>query len=161
MILQAEATRRLRAVLFVDMVDSVRIMSLDEAGTVARWRELMAAVAAVDLPKFGGRRVKLQGDGMLAEFESTVGPSSAHSPSRRARWRSEEPVEPQRSIRLRMGVHVADVFADEFDIYGDGVNLAARLRDLGGPDEIVVSAAVRDQLTDGLGVAIEDLGERR
>ena len=60
-----------------------------------------------------------------------------------------------------MGMHVSDVITDEFDIYGDGVNLAARLRDLGGPDEIVVSAAVRDQLTDGLGVAIEDLGERK
>ncbi len=64
-------------------------------------------------------------------------------------------------IRVRMGMHVSDVITDEFDIYGDGVNLAARLRDLGGPDEIVVSAAVRDQLTDGLGVLIEDLGERK
>jgi adenylate cyclase len=159
--LQAEATRRLRAVLFVDMVDSVRIMSLDEAGTVARWRELMAAVAAVDLPKSGGRRVKLQGDGMLAEFESTVAAVECALAIQSRTMRSESSIDPQRRIRLRMGAHVADVIADEFDIYGDGVNLAARLRDLGGPDEIVVSAAVRDQITDGLGVTVEDLGERR
>lgn len=161
MILQAEATRRLRAVLFVDMVDSVRIMSLDEAGTVARWRELMAAVAAVDLPKFGGRRVKLQGDGMLAEFESTVGAIECAIAIQARVAQRESALEPSVRIRLRMGVHVADVIADEFDIYGEGVNLAARLRDLGGPDEIVVSAAVRDQLTDGLGMVIEDLGERK
>jgi TolB-like protein/Tfp pilus assembly protein PilF len=59
-----------------------------------------------------------------------------------------------------MGVHLADVIADEIDIYGGGVNLAARLRDLGGPQEIIISAAVRDQLADGLDVTVEDLGER-
>jgi TolB-like protein len=59
-----------------------------------------------------------------------------------------------------MGVHLADVIIDDIDLYGDGVNLAARLRDLGGPQEIVMSAAVRDQLIDGLDVTIEDLGER-
>ena len=57
-----------------------------------------------------------------------------------------------------MGIHVADIMADDIDVYGDGVNLAARLMVLGGPREIVISAAVRDHLTDGLGVTIEDLG---
>ena len=161
MTLQVDAARRLRAVLFVDMVDSVRIMSLDETGTIARWRELMAAVAAVDLPKWGGRRVKLQGDGMLAEFESTIGAIECALAIQARAAQSESGHDRAASIRLRMGVHVADVVADEFDIYGDGVNLAARLRDLGGPDEIIASAAVRDQLTDGLGVVIEDLGERK
>ena len=66
-----------------------------------------------------------------------------------------------RQIHLRMGIHVADVIADDLDLYGEGVNLAARLMALGGPQEVVISTAVRDQLTDGLGVTIEDLGERQ
>jgi adenylate cyclase len=159
--MQTEATRRLCAVLFVDVVDSVRLTHLDQQGTIDRWRALMSAVASVDLPKWGGRRVKLQGDGMLAEFESAVGAIECAIAIQARTARGEAALEPHRRIRLRMGVHVADVIVDEMDLYGDGVNLAARLRDLGGADEIVVSAAVRDQLTDGIGVTIEDLGERK
>src|SRR5207249_670770 len=73
----------------------------------------------------------------------------------------EAAIDADRQIRLRIGVHLADVIADEIDLYGDGVNLAARLRDLGGPQEIIISAAVRDQLADGLGVTIEDLSEHK
>lgn len=153
--------RRLRAVLFVDVVDSVRLIHDDEAGTVQRWQALMSAVSADDLPRHRGRRVKLQGDGMLAEFESTVAAVECALAIHARTARGEQGVEPSRQIRLRMGVHVADVIADEFDLYGDGVNLAARLRDLAGPGETVMSAAVRDQLADGLGVDVEDLGDRR
>ena len=67
-----DVQRRLRAVLFVDVVDSVRLIRSDEAGTVGRWRAFANDVQTEDLPRFGGRRVKLTGDGMLLEFESTV-----------------------------------------------------------------------------------------
>jgi adenylate cyclase len=156
-----DVQRRLRAVLFVDVVDSVRLIRSDETGTVNRWRAFANEVQTEDLPRFGGRRVKLTGDGMLLEFESTVSAVECAIAIQQRLGASERPIEGGSRIRLRMGIHVSDVITDEFDIYGDGVNLAARLRDLGGPDEIVVSAAVRDQLTDGLGVAIEDLGERK
>lgn len=159
--MQIDATRRLRAVLFVDVVDSVRLTSVDEAGTIARWRALMSEVAQQELPRSGGRRVKLQGDGMLVEFESSVAAIECALAIQERAARHEAAFEPSRRIRLRMGAHVAEVIADEFDIYGEGVNLAARLRDLAGADEIVMSAAIRDQLTDGLGVGIEDLGERK
>jgi adenylate cyclase len=152
--------RRLRAVLFIDVVDSVRLIHQDQEGTIARWRAIAAAIGD-DLPRFGGRRVKLQGDGMLVEFESTVSAIECALAMQKHIADSEQGIEPGRRIRVRMGMHVSDVIADEYDIYGDGVNLAARLRDLGGAGEIVVSAAVRDQLTDGLGVVIEDLGERK
>ena len=69
---QLELPRRLRAVLFIDVVDSVRLIQADQDGTIARWRSLSSAISGEDLPRFGGRCVKLQGDGMLAEFESTV-----------------------------------------------------------------------------------------
>jgi adenylate cyclase len=159
--MQTDEKTRLCAVLFIDMVDSVRLTRIDQQGTIDRWRNLMAAVAAEDLPKWRGRRVKLQGDGMLAEFESTVGAVECAIAIQARVARSEQGIDLPLRIRLRMGAHVADVIVDEFDIYGEGVNLAARLRDLGGADEIVVSAAVRDQLTNGIGVSIEDLGERK
>lgn len=156
-----EQPRRLRAVLFVDVVDSVRLIGKDEQGTIARWQRLAQRVTDEDLPRWSGRRVKLQGDGMLLEFESSVAAVECALAIQARAIAQEAPHDAGSRIRLRMGMHVADVIADEFDIYGEGVNLAARLRDLAGPDEIVISVAVRDQLTDGLGVGIEDLGDRR
>jgi TolB-like protein len=153
--------RRLRAVVFVDVVDSVRLIHSDQEGTIARWRAFAGDVHNHDLPRFRGRRVKLTGDGMLLEFESTVDAVECAIALQGRLTAAEQARDPGSRIRLRIGIHVSDVIADEYDIYGDGVNLAARLRDLGGPDEIVVSAAVRDHLTDGLGVVIEDLGDRK
>lgn len=156
-----DLSRRLRAVLFIDVVDSVRLIHVDETGTIGRWRALAAEIAEQDLPGFGGRLVKLMGDGLLVEFESTVNAvAAALAIQKRIAHAEGGMAEPQR-IRVRMGMHVTDVLADGLDIYGDGVNLAARLRDLAAADEIVVSASVRDQLTDGLGVDIEDLGDRK
>ena len=152
--------RRLRAVLFVDVVDSVRLIQQDEEGTIRRWRDFITAVTQQELPKRQGRMVKSQGDGMLLEFESAVDAVECALAMQGRLAQSETAIEPDKQIRTRIGVHLADVIADEIDLYGDGVNLAARLRDLGGPAEIIISAAVRDQLADGLGVTIEDLGER-
>jgi adenylate cyclase len=153
--------RRLRAVLFVDVVDSVRLMQKEEEATVRRWQEFVATVTRDELPARHGRLVKSQGDGMLIEFESAVDAVEC-AISMQARIAAAEAGHPtDERIRLRIGVHLADVITDAVDIYGGGVNLAARLRDLGGPEEIVISAAVRDQLADGLGVTIEDLGEHK
>ena len=153
--------RRLRAVLFVDVVDSVRLIEHDEEGTIRRWRDFVDAVVRDELPQRQGRMVKSQGDGMLLEFGSVVDAVECAIAMQARVTQGEASFEPDRRIRLRMGAHLADVIADEIDIYGGGVNLAARLRDLGGPEEIIISAAVRDQLADGLDVSIEDLGERK
>jgi TolB-like protein/class 3 adenylate cyclase len=153
-------TRRLRAVLFVDVVDSVRLIQHDQEGTIQRWRKFTGDVTADDLPRFRGRLVKMQGDGMLLEFESAVDAVECAIAMQARIERGEADFAREQRIRLRMGVHLADVIVDDIDLYGDGVNLAARLRDLGGPQEIVISAAIRDHLTNGLGVTIEDLGER-
>jgi adenylate cyclase len=154
-------TRRLRAVLFVDVVESVRLISQDAEGTIQRWRDFMAGIVQEELPRRRGRMVKALGDGMLVEFESTVDAvECALAMQSRIEAANSDRTEDQR-IQLRIGVHLADVMADDIDLYGDGVNLAARLMTLAGPREIIISAAVRDQLTDGLGVTIEDLGERR
>jgi TolB-like protein/class 3 adenylate cyclase len=153
-------TRRLRAVLFVDVVDSVRLIQKDAERTVARWREFVATVTR-DLPSARGRMVKQLGDGMLLEFESVLDAVECALSMQSRIEIGNVDLEPDRRIHLRMGIHVADVLADDMDLYGEGVNLAARLMVLGGPQEIVISAAVRDHLTDGLGMTIEDLGERQ
>lgn len=152
-------TRRLSAVLFVDLVDSVRLIQLDSEGTVARWRDFVAAARA-ELPGARGRMVKHTGDGMLLEFEGIV-EALRCALALHARIEAHNAgLAPDRHLRLRMGAHVADVIVDDMDLYGDGVNLAARLMVLGGPGEIVISSTVRDQLSDGLGMTLEDLGER-
>jgi class 3 adenylate cyclase len=99
--MQTDTTRRLRAMLFIDVVDSVRLTHDDQQGTIDRWRKLMAAVATEDLPKWRGRRVKLQGDGMLSEFESTVGAIECAIAIRSRVARSEQDVEPFRRVSHR------------------------------------------------------------
>ncbi len=153
-------TRRLRAVLFVDVVDSVRLIHEDPEGAVQRWRSFAAEITRDDLPPRRGRIVKLLGDGMLVEFESAVDAVECALAMQPRLDRLNKDVPPNRHLNVRIGVHLADVMADDVDLYGDGVNLAARLMALGGPREIVISAAVRDQIADGLGVTIEDLGDR-
>ena len=153
-------TRRLSAVLFVDLVDSVRLIQADSEGTVSRWREFVAAATREELPPTRGRMVKHTGDGMLLEFESIVDAVRCAFSLQARMERGNAALPADRQMHLRMGAHVADVIADDIDLYGDGVNLAARLMVLGGPGEFVISSAVRDQLSDGLGLTLEDLGER-
>jgi TolB-like protein/tetratricopeptide (TPR) repeat protein len=152
--------RRLRAVLFVDVVNSVRLIQADEEGTIQRWRSFVNDAMRDDLPAKRGRLVKLLGDGMLVELESAIDAVECAIALQSRIADSEATIPGERRIQLRIGVHLADVIIDDLDLYGDGVNLAARLRDLAGPQEIVISAAIRDQLVDGLDVTIEDLGER-
>jgi adenylate cyclase len=154
------STRRLSAVLFVDVVDSVRLISENEEGTVARWRSFVNDVLADDLPAHRGRMVKHTGDGMLVEFDSVLQCVMCAIAMQRRMELANTATDAAPMMHVRMGVHVADVIADDVDLYGEGVNVAARLMSLGGGREIVISSTVRDQLSDGLGVAIEDLGER-
>lgn len=153
-------TRRLCAVLFVDLVDSVGLIRRDGEGTIERWRTFVAAVTHQELPPRQGRVVKLSGDGMLCEFAG-CGEAVTCALAMQARiGQLNDGLDFDLQLRLRIGIHVTDVIADELDLYGDGVNLAARLMSLGDPGEIVLSTAARDEVTDGLGLEIEDLGER-
>jgi len=154
------STRRLSAVLFVDVVDSVRMISENEQVAVARWRSFVNDVLAQDLPAHRGRMVKHTGDGMLVEFDSVLQCVTCAIAMQRRMELGNTSGGPGPTMHVRMGVHVSDVIADDIDLYGEGVNVAARLMALGEGREIVISSAVRDQLSDGLGVAIEDLGER-
>lgn len=145
--------------LVVDVVESVRLIQQDEEGAVRRWRDFLDAVTHSDLPAHQGRMVKSLGDGMLVELDSAVAAVKCALAMQARINRIDSALEASQQIRLRMGVHLADVIVDDHDLFGEGVNLAARLAGLAGPGEIVVSAEVRDGLTPILDADIEDLGE--
>jgi adenylate cyclase len=157
--LLAETTRVVRTVLVVDVVESVRLIQADEEGTIQRWRSFVDHVVHQLLPSYEGRMVKSLGDGMMLEFPHVHGAIATAFAIQDASASAEANVPQDRRLRLRIGIHVSHLIADQYDVYGHGVNLAARLTTLAGPDEIVVSADVRDQLTPALDAEIEDLGE--
>jgi TolB-like protein/tetratricopeptide (TPR) repeat protein len=156
----AALPRRLRAVVFFDIVESTRLMEMDEDGTVARWRDIVTHAADTALPRHGGRLVKSLGDGMLTEFETASGAVRGALDILDAARRLQGEVHPDLRLHLRIGMNLCEVLVDERDIYGDGVNVAARLMALAGGDEIVVTAAMRDQLGYNAEWETEDLGVR-
>lgn len=152
-------TRYQAAVLFIDVVDSVRLTGLDEEDFVRRWHDFVDAAIFEGIPRYRGRLVKSQGDGMLVEFESAQDAVNCALDMQARIQRSEAAVPSDRAIRLRSGIGFGEVFRDDLDLYGEAVNLGARLRDIGEAGEIIISTAVRDQLAYGSGVAVEELGE--
>lgn len=153
--------RERRAILVADSVDAVAMMERDEEGTVQRWRAFFAHANAEAIPSCGGRSLsRLQSQELVADF-----PDGAHALDcafelhrSLARFNAETTAPP---LELRIGVHVADVIVEAFNLLGDGVNVAAGLAELANPGETVVSAQARDQLASGVDAVIEDLGEQR
>jgi len=156
---EMEIARVVRTVLVADVVESVRLMQEDESGTVQRWRAFVDHVVHRLLPGQDGRLVKSLGDGLMLEFTHPSTAVNVAFAMQDAMAQANRDVERSRRLHLRIGINVSQLIADEHDVYGHGVNLAARLMTLAGPDEIVVSADVRDQLTPALDADIEDLGE--
>lgn len=154
-----ELHRVRRAIVVVDVVESVRLMQAHEADFIDRWRRFVNEVRTQVLPQHGGRLVKSLGDGMLLEFEKVPEAVSASLAMHRAIERDNEhdPVLP--AVGLRIGVHLADVVVDELDLYGAGVNLAARIAALAGPAQIVLSADARDAIVPSLDGELDDMGE--
>ena len=151
--------RAARTVVVVDVVESVRLMEQNEEDTVHRWQAFVGEVVTRLLPQHGGRLVKSLGDGLMLEFEAVPPAIQCAIAMQAAIAQANQGRPAEQWMCLRVGAHVADVIVDEHDIYGSGVNLAARLTTLAGPGEIVVSADLRDGLTDGLDADVEDLGE--
>ena len=145
-----ELTRARRAIVVVDVVESVRLMQEDEAGFIDRWRRFVHEVRTEVLPKHGGRMVKSLGDGMLLELDSAPRAVAAALQLQRRSC--------DMGLPLRIGAHVSEVVIDELDVFGAGVNLAARLTTLAHPGEFVASAALAAELVDGLDGQLFDLG---
>ena len=152
--------RKLTAILAADVVGYSRLMGEDEAGTLAALKEHQAIVIDPKIAGYNGRIVKLMGDGTLAEFASVVDAvESAIEIQREMAGRNAEVSQDQR-IELRIGINLGDVILDGDDIYGDGVNVAARLEGLAVPGGICVSGDVYRQVRNKLDLGFEDLGER-
>jgi adenylate cyclase len=153
--------RRLAAVLAADMVGYSRLMELDETGTLARLKTHRIELIDPAIAKNRGRIIKTTGDGILVEFHSVADAVLCAAEIQRRMARRNLDVPPSRWVQFRIGVNLGDLIVDEDDIFGDGVNVAARLEMLAEPGGICVSAAVRDQVGDRLDqIAFEDLGEQ-
>jgi TolB-like protein/class 3 adenylate cyclase len=153
-------SRRLAAILAADVVGYSRLMGADEEGTHERVQARLVELIDPKIREHHGRIVKTTGDGVLAEFASVVdavrcAAQIQHAMADRDLDRAEE-----RRLRFRIGVNLGDVIADGDDIYGDGVNIAARLEGLTAPGGICVSGTVRDHIGDRLPYAFEDMGEQ-
>jgi adenylate cyclase len=155
------SVRRLTAILAADVAGYSRLMGMDEEGTHERLKAHLGELVNPKIGEHRGRIVKNTGDGLLAEFASVVDAVRCAREIQRGMI-DREPEEPdEQRIRFRIGINLGDVIAEEHDIFGDGVNVAARLEALAEPGGICVSRVVRDQVRDRLDFAFEDLGEQQ
>jgi adenylate cyclase len=152
--------RRLAAILAADMVGYSRLMEADETGTLARLKTHRLELIDPALAKNKGRLIKTAGDSMLVEFASVADAVACAVEIQRRMARRNADVAAARQIQFRIGINLGDVISEDGDIFGDGVNVAARLQELAEPGGIFVSGAIRDQVGDRLGVGFDDLGEQ-
>jgi adenylate cyclase len=152
--------RRLAAILAADMVGYSRLMEADETGTLARLKTHRLELIDPAIARHRGRLIKTAGDGMLVEFSSVADAVACAVEIQRGMAPGAGEVAPEREIWFRIGINLGDVIREQGDIFGDGVNVAARLQELAEPGGICVSGAVRDQVRERLGVGFEDLGEQ-
>ncbi len=150
--------RHLAAVLAADVVGYGRLVGNDEEGTLAALRDLRHALIDPLLRAHEGRLVKTTGDGLLVEFASVVNAARLAVAFQRAMVERNEEVERGRRIEFRIGVHLGDVVTEEGDIFGEGVNIAARLESIATPRGIRLSRAAHDQVQGKLDVVFRPLG---
>jgi adenylate cyclase len=174
--------RQQTVVLLVDLVESVRLMREHEAITVRRWADFVRTVTAEILPRHRGVLVKSLGDGLMARFEAVRDAVDTAAEIHQSLAAQNADIPEDQHFHLRAGINAAMAWSDGIDIYGTGVNLAARLATLAGPgetiasasvheqlaaalaslanpDETIGSAAARDELTHGVDASCEDLGD--
>lgn len=151
--------RSQRVVLVCDVVESVRWMEHDEDNAITRWSQFAAAVRSRIAPAHGGEVIKSTGDGLMMEFQAAPVAIAAANAMQKIASEGNEGFAPERQMHLRIGIHQTEARRDAHDLYGHGVNLAARITTLAGPGEIIVTPEVRDHLTDSLDGQIEDMGE--
>ena len=154
------ATRRLAAILAADVAGYSRLMGADEEGTHERLRVLRRELVEPKIGEHSGRVFKNTGDGLLAEFPSVVDAVRCAAELQRAMIDREAGIPEDRRIGFRIGINLGDVIVEDDDIFGDGVNIAARLEALAEPGGLCISRMVRDQIRDKLPYAFDDLGEQ-
>jgi adenylate cyclase len=153
--------RRLTAIMAADIAGYSRLMAADEEGTLAALKTLRRDVTDCKIKEHRGRIVNTTGDGLLCEFASVVDAVRCAVEVQREMAARNASVQAERRINFRIGINLGDIMIDENDIFGDGVNVAARLEALTEPGGVCVSRVVRDQVRDKLAIAFEDMGEQQ
>ena len=153
--------RRLTAILAADVVGYSRLMAEDEVGTLARLKTCRREVVDPAIEAFHGRIIKLMGDGALVEFASVVDAVQCAATIQRKITNHNQGIPDAQQIRFRIGVNLGDIIVDGDDIYGDGVNVAARLEGLAEPGGICISGTAFDQTRHKANVGFAALGEQR
>jgi adenylate cyclase len=153
--------RRLTAILAADVAGYSRLMAADEEGTHERLQAHLRELVNPKIEDHRGRIVKNTGDGLLAEFASVVDAVRCAVEMQRGMAERNAGTPPEKRIEFRMGINLGDVIAEGEDIYGDGVNVAARLEALAEPGGVLISNTVHDHVRDRLPITFEDLGEHQ
>jgi adenylate cyclase len=154
------AVRRLAAILAADVAGYSRLMGADEEGTHERLQAHFSELVHPKIAEHRGRVVKNTGDGLLAEFASVIDAVRCAVAVQQGMAERNVRIPAPKRIEFRIGINVGDVIAEEHDIFGDGVNVAARLEALAEPGGICISRVVRDQIRDKLPYIFEDMGEQ-
>jgi TolB-like protein/class 3 adenylate cyclase len=158
---EPRAERRLAAVLAADVASYSRLMGVDEEGTLAALKALRRELIDPKIAEHRGRIVKTTGDGALVEFASVVDAVRCAVDIQRAMAGHSSTVPEDRRIEFRIGINVGDIIIDEGDIYGDGVNIAARVEALASPGAICLSDNAYQQIKGKLALDVSDLGEQK
>jgi TolB-like protein/class 3 adenylate cyclase len=151
--------RRLTAILAADIAGYSRLIGADEEGTLAQLKAFRKALVDPTIAKHRGRIVKTTGDGMLVEFASAVDAARCAVEVQRGMADENTEIPQAKRIEFRIGIHLGDIIIDDNDIFGDGVNIAARLESIAVPGGITISRAVHDQVRDRINVCFDDKGE--
>ena len=154
------AERRLAAILAADVAGYSRLIEADEEGTLGRLKMLRAEIIDPKIAGHQGRIVKTTGDGLLVEFASVVDALRCATEMQASLADSNAALPPDRRIEFRIGIHQGDIVVEDGDIFGEGVNVAARLEGLAEPGGICVSARVQEDAAGRLELAFEDIGEQ-
>jgi adenylate cyclase len=155
-----QVERKLAAILAADVVGYSRLMGMDETGTLARLKALRREFIEPLIAKYHGRIVKLMGDGALVEFASVVDAVTCAVEIQRLVAEQGAGKSQDSQIVFRIGINLGDVIIDGDDVYGDGVNIAARLEGLSEPGGIVISGTAYDHARNKLDVAFKSLGDQ-
>jgi adenylate cyclase len=156
----ARVERRLAAILAADVAGYSRLIGADEAGTLQAFKAIRAGLFEATIAAYRGRLVKTTGDGFLIEFSSVVDALRCATELQARMAERNVTVPTEKRVEFRIGVNVGDIVVEEGDIFGDGVNVAARLEGLAEPGGICVSARVQEDAAGRLDLAFEDIGEQ-
>jgi TolB-like protein/class 3 adenylate cyclase/tetratricopeptide (TPR) repeat protein len=157
---EERAQRRLAAILAADVVGYSRLMGRDESGTLAVLKTRRRDVLQPAIVRHRGRIVKVMGDGVLIEFASAVDAVECAVVLQEGMESANAGLSEDRRIVLRVGINLGDVIVEGSDLYGDGVNIAARLEALAEPGSVLISGKVRQEIANKLGLTFDDLGEK-